>query len=107
MPFKGVLKQAVAFTVDVDNTGNPSTKVAVTILKINRRDKINSADHMTVAGGQLQQITDTAGPRIERVLIFVNPADGTAAPVTVNQSTLGAFNDPGDRDTCLVFDAEP
>ncbi len=105
--FKGVLKQGVQFRVDVDNTGQPpGEKVAITILKINRRDKIGSADHWTIDGGQALPISDTCGTGISRVIIFVNPFAGRVTPITVTQAGVGVFNDPGEGDTQLVFDIE-
>ena len=72
--FKGALKQGVEFAVQVDNTGSlPGEKVGITILMISRRDKISSADHSTIDGGQGGQLKGTAGAGIERVIIFVNP----------------------------------
>jgi hypothetical protein len=105
MPFKGVLKQGVEFSVTVDNTNNqPGEATGITILKINRRDKINSADHSTVDGGQIGALKAIAEARIDRVMIFVNPTFGKVAPVTVTQGAAGAFQDPGAGDCTLVFD---
>ena len=105
MPFLGVLKQATAFTVEVDNSNN-ADPCAYTILRINKKDKIASADHQTIPGTQLLTFTETAAAGIDRVIVYINPTRGMSAAVRVIQGTV-ALADPCVGDTQLVFNATP
>ena len=111
MPYMGELRQAVAYNVVVDCGGITAKKTALTIIKINRRDKVQAAETYTVDPGARQTVTDTAGLRIDRVVLQIHPPQLSTAEVTVQQD-LGGGNSSSFRLTCnadsdLVFDTIP
>lgn len=104
MPFKGVLKQQMAYTIEVASAS--AEKTAVTVLKVNRRDKIASADPSTIAAAATTQIQDNVGGNIDRIVIMVAPPEGGQATVRVVQGA-DQFIQICMGDTQLVFDAVP
>jgi len=102
MPFKGELKKQTPFTIDV--VGSANDKCAITIVKINRKEKVANADPTTIPMGVAQTITDQLGPGIDRVFIYVNPPAGGQVKLTLNQGGT-QFVDMCNADSILVFDA--
>ncbi len=102
MPFKGELKKQVQFTIEV--AGDPTGKTAITVVKINRRERVANADPTTVDIGAAQTITEKLGLGIDRVMIYVNPPAGGKCNVTIAQGAAN-FADQCEGDTTLVFDA--
>jgi hypothetical protein len=102
----GELKQATAYTINVDNGSVISLKTAITILKVNRRDKIASAVVSTIAAGARTTINDTPGSGIDRVIIQVHPPSNATINVEVVQGN-SSFATTCNGDTDLVFDAIP
>jgi hypothetical protein len=102
MPYIGLLKQGA--TMNVSITSAATDRVAVTILKVNRQDKISEAEPSSVmTAGVAQNIATTIGARIDRVLVMIAPPAGGSASVRVDQ--FPPVNVDGD--TQLVFDCEP
>jgi hypothetical protein len=104
----GVLTQATSTTIQIANNENNSC--GYTILKINHRDKIASADSNTIAAGGTGQFTDSFASGIERTIIFVSPPLNGTQPGTATVSvTQGAttYSLACDGDTMLVFDCLP
>ena len=104
----GVLKQATSTTIQIAN--NQDNGCGYTILKINHRDKIASADSNTIAAGGTGQFTDSFASGIERTIIFVSPAlqgtlPGTATATVTQGGTTYSLDCIGD--TMLVFDCIP
>jgi hypothetical protein len=106
MPFMGELQRATAYTINIDNGAVGVGQTAVTILKINRRDNIASAETALVAAGARLPIDGMAGARIDRMLIHVNPPKGATVNVDVIQGTL-AFSETFIGDGILVFETIP
>jgi len=111
MPYMGELRQAVAYNIAVDASGVADKKVAITIEKINRRDKVQAAETYSVDARANQTIPDTAGQRIDRVIISVHVPAGATAEVVVSQTnangTVSTFRQTCAGDTDLVFDTVP
>jgi hypothetical protein len=108
MPYMGVLKQATNTSIQIAN--NNGNSLGYMILKVNRRDKIASADHQTVAAGATGQFTDSFATGIERTVIYVSPPlngtmPGTATATVTQGATTFSLDCAGD--TMLVFDCAP
>ncbi len=99
MPFMGKLKQATAYTINVDNATNGQAETSVTIVKINRRDNIAAAETETVAAGARVSFTGMAGARIDRLIVEVHPPPNGTVIVDVRQAAT-TYSDTfvGDRD---------
>jgi hypothetical protein len=102
MPYKGELKKQTPFTLEVVGAGND--KSAITIVKINRKEKVANADPTTILMGATQTITDQVGLGIDRVMVYVNPPSGGTVRVTVMQGAT-QFSDVCGGDSILIFDA--
>jgi len=99
----GVLKQATRTSIQIMNNWNDGC--GYTILKINHKDKIASADSNTIAAGVTGQFTDSFASGIERTIIFVSPPvtfPGTATATVVQGAAIYSLDCNGD--TMLVFD---
>lgn len=105
MPFYGELKQATTYTISIDNAPN-GVPAAITVLKINRRDNIASAETETVAANGTGTFTGTAGPHIDRVIVDIHPAKGATVLVDIRQGANG-FADSVTTDARFVFNAIP
>jgi hypothetical protein len=102
MPFfEQTLKQGVEYDINVDASG--AGAVAITILKINKRDRLAAAEQHTVVSGARTTVKDTAGLRIDRVIIHVHPAGNNTVSVEVKQGAV-AFSQTCTGDTDIVFD---
>src|SRR5437762_2677015 len=101
MPFKGVLKQGSGYMIEINSQSTDA--IGVTILKINKRDKIASADPSTVAAGATTQTNDTLGSGIDRLLITISPPVGGRATVRVVQG-VASYLDDITGDTQFVYD---
>jgi hypothetical protein len=105
MPFfDQALKQAVEYDINVDTSG--AGKVAVTILKINKRDRLAAAEQHTVQAGTQTTLKDTAGLRIDRVIVHVHPAGNGTVAVEVKQGAI-SFSQSCVGDTDIVFETVP
>jgi hypothetical protein len=102
----GELKQATAYNILVDAASVTAQNTAITIVKINKRDRVQSAETYAVAPGARQTITDTAGLRIDRIIIQFHPPGGGAPQVEVTQGS-SIFRQTCNGDTDLVFEAIP
>jgi hypothetical protein len=104
MPLKGEIKRATPFTIEVDN--NSALSCAITVQKINRRERMTNVDPTTVAAGAAGQvINEQVGLGIDRLIIDVNPGEGCRVTVRVNQGAQVATSDDCQGDARLVFDA--
>jgi hypothetical protein len=102
MPFKGEIKRQTSFTIDV--AGDATGPTAITVVKINRREKVSNADPTTIAMAASQTITEKLGPGIDRLMIYVNPPAGGRCNVRILQDAM-QFTDTCEGDTILIFDA--
>ena len=110
-PYRGVLTQGSAFTIEVSNNVNNTDKCAFTVLTINQRGRIE-ATVATVDLNTTGMVTDTPGSSIVRVLIVLNPPPaGALGPpivnVRVSQNNAIIANDTYDGDVEIAFDVVP
>jgi hypothetical protein len=106
MPYLGDLKQATAYTINVDNGPIVAGKTCITIVKINRRERVASAETESIAAGVRTGINDTAAARIDRIIIQVHPPANATVNVEVVQG-LSSFTQACVGDTEMVFDTVP
>jgi hypothetical protein len=106
MPYLGILKQSVAYTVEIDNSPTADA-CGVTAVKVNKREKISSADPSTVPRNEVKQITDTPGAGIDRVIWLLSPAPGAAVIFTtiINGIRSAPLQITGDSQ--VTYDAIP
>jgi len=105
MPFFDTpFKQTVPYNINVDNaTGG---RVAITILKIDKRDKLAAAEQLAVAAGARTTLTDTPASNIDRIILQVRPLGGNTLGVVVQQGTV-TFSQSCNGDTDIVFETVP
>lgn len=101
MPYKGELKKTTPYTLEIAGAAN--AKGAVAILKINKRERITSADPTTIDIAGAFKVDDTLGVGIDRLMIFVTPPEGGSLRVTVTQGNV-QFSDTCITDVVLTYD---
>jgi hypothetical protein len=69
----GELNQATSYALNVDASGIIGKTTAITIEKINSRDKLQAAETFLVGALTRSTFTDTAGLRIDRIIIRIHP----------------------------------
>jgi hypothetical protein len=77
----------------------------MTLLKINRRDKIASAEPVTIAAGATVQTTDDLGLGIDRLIVMLNLPTNGQATVRITQGAA-QYADTIMNDTQFAFDVE-
>jgi hypothetical protein len=102
--FETPLKQTIPYEMNFDN--NTGGKIAITIFKIDNHDRIAAAELLSVDAGARTTLTDTAGSRIERIILSVRPLPGNTAGVEIRQGTV-SFPQSLLGDTDIVFDTVP
>jgi hypothetical protein len=103
--FVETIHRGVPYDINVDATIGNTT--AITILKIDKKDRIAAAEHHTVPGAALTTLTDTAGPKIDRLIVAVHPAGDSTVTVEIRQPPGTSFTQTCDGDTDIVFDTAP
>src|SRR5262245_20597929 len=111
-PYRGVLTQGAAFTIEVSNNINNTDKCAFTVLKISQRNRITDAIPVTVDLNTTGTLTDTAASSIDRVLIILDPPPaGPNGPpivnVRVSQNNTVVSNDVYNGDVEIAYDVVP
>jgi hypothetical protein len=105
MPYFGeMIERGVPYDINVDATA--AGAVAITILKVNKRDRFAAAEQLLADAGEATTLTDTAGPRIDRVIVAVHPAGNATVAVEIRQGAV-AFSQSCVGDTDIVFDTVP
>src|SRR5882672_9142202 len=94
--FDTPLKQTMPYNMNIDNSTGGS--VAITIFKINHRDRIAAAELLTVDAGAVTTLTDTPGARIERIILSVRPLAGNTLGIGIKQGNV-SFSQSIDGDT--------
>lgn len=102
--FDQPITQGIPYLINVDNS--TGSKAAITILKINRRDRFAAAELRFVDPGVRTQLTETVERGIDRVIIAVHPLVGNALGIEIKQGPL-SFPVSCNGDTDIVFDAMP
>jgi hypothetical protein len=102
--FDQTIERGVPYDINVDATG--AGTVAITLLKVNRRDRFAAAEQLFVDAGEATTLTDTAGTRIDRVIVAVHPAGNATIAVEIRQGAV-AFSQSCVGDTDIVFDTVP
>lgn len=98
----GELNQATPYALNVDTTGVIGKTTAITIEKISSRDKFQAAETVLVAAATRSTFTDTAGLRIDRIIIRIHPPTLGVAELEVVQGSL-SFKQTANGDIDLVF----
>ncbi|HEY3026542.1 MAG TPA: hypothetical protein VGJ55_10365 [Pyrinomonadaceae bacterium] len=102
--FDQPITQGIPYLINVDNsTGG---KTAITILKINRRDRFAAAELRFVDPGVRTQLTETVERGIDRVIIAVHPPAFNQLGVEIKQDAV-SFPQSCNGDTEIVFDTVP
>jgi hypothetical protein len=107
MPFKGIIKSGVAYTVDVTPEINNNDSTALTFASIVRRDRLREVDTLTIPKTQPSATrTDTLGTAVVRLDIFIYPPPNGLCQFRLVQGTTVITHDVT-GDTTLTFDVTP
>jgi hypothetical protein len=102
--FNEKIKRGIPYRINVDASG--AGTVAITVLKINKRDRFAAAEQLFADADAAMTLTDAAGPKIGRIIVAVHPAGNATVSVEIIQGAR-AFSQACFGDTDIVFDTEP
>jgi hypothetical protein len=105
MPFfNQLIERGIPYEINVD--ASAAGRVAITILKVNKRDRLAAAEQFSVPAGLRTTLTDVAGARIDRIIMAVHPEGNTQVSIEITQGAM-SFAQTCNGDTDIVFDTMP
>jgi len=105
-PFKGLLTRNVEYTFRITDQSNDGG-TAVAFLKINRRDKIATAEPGTIGPLELVDFPQTCGTHIDRLTVLLSPTEGGGAEVKILENGVARPPDTYTGDAVISYDCVP